>query len=153
MDEITHSVWFDIQHDGEDLMERVVFGLFGKTVPKTVENFRALVTGEKGIGKRGKPLHYKGTEFFEYYKDFKLVGGDIEFNDGRGGESIYGDTFEDEYLGYDFDRKFLLTMANDGPDTNNSKFIITLAHGRVIRHMWNKYVIFGELIEGEESFE
>ena len=126
-DEITHSVWFDITIDGEETLERVVFGLFGKTVPKTVENFRALTTGEKGNGKSGKPLHYKGTQIFKVRVDYMIQGGDTEFNDGRGGESIYGETFEDEYLGFEFDRKFLLAMENDGPNTNNSKFTITLA--------------------------
>lgn len=42
---------------------RVVFELFQDVVPKTAENFRALCTGEKGIGKCGKPLHFKGSPF------------------------------------------------------------------------------------------
>lgn len=45
---------------GGSPLGRIEFELFADVVPKTAENFRALCTGEKGIGKSGKPLHYKG---------------------------------------------------------------------------------------------
>lgn len=61
-------VFLDVSIDG-DPYERMVFELFSDVVPKTAENFRALCTGEKGVGpKLGKPLHYKGTFFHRIVK-------------------------------------------------------------------------------------
>ena len=69
---------------------QVTFELFTDTVPKTAENFRALCTGEKGVGQSGKPLHYKGSAFHRIIPQFMLQGGDFTAGNGTGGESIYG---------------------------------------------------------------
>lgn len=53
-------------------------------------------SGEKGVGKHGKPLHYKGSTFHRIIPSFMLQGGDFTLGDGRGGESIYGEKFADE---------------------------------------------------------
>lgn len=51
------NVYFDISI-AEKPIGRMTFSLYNDIVPKTAENFRALCTGEKGIGRSGKPLHY-----------------------------------------------------------------------------------------------
>lgn len=65
-------------------------------VPKTAENFRALCTGECGVGQLGRPLHYKGNRFHRIKRVFAVQSGDVVKNDGTSGESIYGPVFEDE---------------------------------------------------------
>jgi len=143
---ITHKVFFDVTI-GTGEPERIVFGLYGKSVPKTADNFRALCTGEKGVGKSGKKLHYEGSTFHRVIPQFMIQGGDFTNGDGTGGESIYGEKFDDENFKHKHKRPFLLSMANAGPGTNGSQFFIT-----TVKTPWldGKHVVFGEVLEGQE---
>lgn len=90
---VNPRVFFDIEVGGLP-MGRVTFELYADVCPKTCENFRALCSGEMGLGKTtGKPLHYKGIVFHRVVKDFMIQGGDFSVGNGTGGESIYGGTF------------------------------------------------------------
>lgn len=143
---ITSKVFFDIKM-GDAEPKRIVMGLYGKSVPKTAENFRALCTGEKGVGKMGKALHYKGSSLHRVIPQFMIQGGDFTNGDGTGGESIYGEKFEDENFKHKHKKPFLLSMANAGPGTNGSQFFIT-----TVKTPWldGKHVVFGEVLEGKD---
>ncbi|XP_062143802.1 peptidyl-prolyl cis-trans isomerase CYP63-like isoform X2 [Alnus glutinosa] len=140
-------VFVDLSIDG-DPVERIVIELFADVVPKTAENFRALCTGEKGIGKStGKPLHYKGSYLHRIIKGFMAQGGDFSRGDGTGGESIYGGKFADENFRLKHDEAGLLSMANCGLNTNGSQFFITFKRQP---HLDGKHVVFGKVVKGIE---
>lgn len=116
-------------------------------------HLRGLCTGEvavdpakhKRAAEAGKPLHYKGTTFHRIIPNFMVQGGDFTQGDGTGGESIYGDRFEDESFRIKHSREGLVSMANAGADCNGAQFFITTS---VANHLNGKHVVFGEVLEG-----
>lgn len=88
-------VWLDISIAGKKV-GRIEIELFASLCPRTCENFRCLCTGEKGFGILGIPLWFMGNRFHRVLPDFICQAGDITRDDGTGGESIYGQYFDDE---------------------------------------------------------
>lgn len=124
--------------------------LFGNHAPKTVENFVGLANGTKEYsqpnarGSNEGPF-YDGAIFHRIIDGFMIQGGDPT-GTGRGGP---GYQFEDEFHPeLQFDRPFLLAMANAGPGTNGSQFFITVT---ATPHLNNRHTIFGEVTDKESQ--
>jgi peptidylprolyl isomerase len=136
-------VFFDV-NIGDRPAGRIIFELF-PDVPRTAENFRALCTGERGVGAAGKPLHFRNCVFHRIIPQFMIQGGDFTRGNGTGGESIYGERFADENFRHRHTEPGMLSMANAGPNTNGSQFFITTVP---TPHLDGKHVVFGRVVDG-----
>lgn len=118
----------------------VKVSFFADKASKACENFTRLA----------KSGYYDGVIFHRVIKDFMIQGGDPT-GTGRGGSSIWGKPFEDEFSDeLLFDKKGLLAMANAGANTNGSQFFITTAKTPWLN---NHHTIFGEVTDGYDVVE
>lgn len=135
---VTDKVYFEITEDGKSI-GKITFGLFGTVVPKTAENFKQLTLSTD------ETFGYSGSIFHRIIPKFMLQGGDYETGKGYGGKSIYGGKFDDENFSIKHDRRYRLSMANAGKNTNGSQFFITTV---ITSWLDGAHVVFGKVIDG-----
>lgn len=114
--------------------------LFCEDCPKACENFMALCASD----------YYNGNLFHRNIKGFIVQTGD-PLGSGKGGQSIWGRKFEDEFKeNLKHNERGTISMANNGPNTNASQFFITYA---AQPHLDLKYTIFGRVIDGFDALD
>ena len=128
----------------------IKIALFGNHAPKTVANFVGLAQGTKDYstqnasGGNAGPF-YDGAVFHRVIDGFMIQGGDPT-GTGRGGPGYkFADEFHPELQ---FNKPYLLAMANAGPGTNGSQFFITVGE---TPHLNRRYTIFGEVVDPESQ--
>ncbi|CAN7074226.1 unnamed protein product, partial [Brassica oleracea var. botrytis] len=128
----------------------IVMELFADTTPRTAENFRALCTGEKGMGKLGKLLHYKGSIIHHVDPGYMIAGGDIiDGGKGNGGECIYESRFfEVENFIKKHTSPSILSMWNRGRNSTGSQFMI---HAKANPDLDEECVVFGQVVQGMDA--
>jgi len=122
---------------GPSYLGRIHIELFNDVVPYTCKNFIYMIQN-----------HYKNSIFHRIINNFMIQGGDYINGNGSGSNSIYGEKFPDENFILKHDEKYLLSMANAGPNTNGCQFFITLD---ILPHLDNKHVIFGKISDNESK--
>ena len=128
---------------GEKYAGRVIFGLYSDHVPLTCENFIQLC---KGYSTGSKVLGYKNTEIHKVIPGKFIFGGDTITGVGTSpGMSIYGPAFPDENYSVEFVQDGDIAMYSNGPDTNASQFVITLAP---MPRLHGQFVCFGTVLKG-----
>lgn len=116
-------------------MGTIELELFADKTPKTVENF-------VGLANKG---YYNGVIFHRVIDNFMIQGGDPT-GTGRGGQSLWGGKFEDEFVPeLKHNGAGILSMANAGPNTNGSQFFITL---KETPWLDGRHTVFGKVIKG-----
>ncbi len=142
LNDTSNYVYFDMQI-GNEKQGKIIIQLFDDEVPKTCKNFRTLCC--KNILNNGSKPSYVGSKFHRVIPKFMIQGGDITKGDGTGGYSIYGENFADESFELKHNQPGLLSMANAGPNTNNSQFFITT---EATPWLDDKHVVFGIVLQG-----
>ena len=142
---VTHKIAMTMQIGGYRYLDPIVIGLFGYTVPKTVDNFLKICT-RKSLVVNSQQLSYDLTKIHRIIPGFMMQGGDFTNNDGTGGMSIFGSRFEDENFLVDFEPG-VVAMANSGPDSNGSQFFITFDDTEWLA---GKHVVFGRVLSGQK---
>lgn len=143
--QVTSKAFFDIDIDNKPV-GRIVLGLHGNVVPKTVKNFEELCRSTTTAPNDSVTMSYRNSPMHRIIPGFMVQGGDFTRQNGTGGRAIYGNgRFEDENFTLKHTGPGILSMANAGPNTNGSQFFICTAR---TQHLDGRHVVFGCVLDG-----